>query len=91
MSFTENLPRPSLSEPLLSKYENANKIADVGGGNAKDVGTAKASTNAVDLSNKWSKQFKPGDATGFTPAAERFSTDVLKLNTTSYAASGRLP
>lgn len=86
------IERHSLTDGgIAGIYAKSPSIANVGGGSAKDVGTDKAATNFVDLTNKWSAQFKPGDAKGFTPAAEQFATNVLRLNTTSYAPSGRLP
>ena len=76
---------------LEGKYNAASSIANVGNGSAKDVGTSRAQTNFVDIPQKFSNQFQAKNPIGFTTVAEKYSTDVLKLNNTPYASSGRLP
>ena len=74
-------------EGIYNRYQD---LANVGGGSAKDVGTDRAQTNVVDITQKFSNQFRVKNPAGFTGVAENYSTDVLRLNTTKYAPSGRL-
>jgi len=74
-------------EGIYNRYQD---LANVGGGSAKDVGTDGAQTNVVDIPQKFSKQFQVNNPIGFTDFAKNYSTDVLRLNTTKYAPSGRL-
>ena len=85
----ETIQRTSLTTDLESRYKQTADLANVGGGNAKDVGTYKAATNMVDVENEFSNQFKINDPVGFTGAAGKYSTNVLKVNTNSYAPNGR--
>ena len=84
------IERKSLNVSLEERYKQANDLANVGGGSAKDVGTSRAATNVVDVPNKFSKQFQVKNPVGFTTAAEKYSTDVLKVPNTKYAPGGRL-
>lgn len=88
-SATTPIARPSLTEPLVDRYNKSVNLANVGGGSAKDVGTSRAQTNAVDGAQLFSNQFQVKQPAGFTAAAEKYSTDVLKVPTTKYAPSGR--
>ena len=87
---TTPIVRNSLTDTLLKRYESSPSIANVGGGSAKDVGTSRASVNAVDQSNQYSKQFQVKNPAGFTAAAEGYSTNVLKVPTVKYAPGGRI-
>lgn len=90
MADQNKIDRKSLNNGgLLGIYERSTNIANVGGGSAKDVGTSRAQTNAVDAAQKFSKQFQVKNPAGFTSAAENYSTDVLKLDTTKYSPGGR--
>jgi len=85
------IDRHSLTDGgLKGIYERYQDLANVGGGSAKDVGTGRAATNAVDVPNKFSKQFQVFNAAGLTATAEKYSTDVLKVPNTKYAPGGRL-
>jgi|LakMenEpi03Aug12_release.lakeMendotaPanAssembly.Ray.scaffolds.fasta_scaffold875600_2 hypothetical protein len=85
------IDRHSLTDGgLAGIYERYQDLANVGGGSAKDVGTSRAATNVVDIPNKFSKQFQAKNPVGFTVAAEKYSTDVLKVPNTKYAPGGRL-
>ena len=92
MADPTKVTRNSLTDGgLLGRYNNSKDIANVGGGSAKDVGTSRAQTNAVDVAQRFSNQFQVKNPVGLTSAAERYSTDVLKLDSTRYAPGGRLP
>lgn len=92
MADPTKVTRNSLTDGgLLGRYNNSKDIANVGGGSAKDVGTNRAQTNAVDIPQKFSNQFQAKNPVGFTTVAERYSTDVLRVDTTRYAPGGRIP
>ncbi len=90
--------RTSLTTDLKARYEQSGKnLANVGGGSAKDAG--KLATNLIDNTavgqgREWAqKQFGLKASTGVTSFTEnglQYSTNVLKVNTSKYAPSGRL-
>jgi len=91
MADQNKIDRKSLNNGgLLGIYERSTSIANVGGGSAKDVGTSRAQTNALDIGQKFSKQFQVKNPAGFTTSAENYSTDVLKVDTTKYSPGGRI-
>jgi len=55
----------------------------------KEVGTQGAATNFVDISNTFSDGFKVKDGNAFTDKAMNWAQTSMKLDTTSYAPSGR--
>jgi hypothetical protein len=86
-------------EGIYSRYQD---LANVGGGSAKDVGTDRASTDAINggpasqaATRDWAqKDFKikqPVRVTQFTDGGLNYSTNTLKLDNTKYAPGGRLP
>ena len=82
--------KPAVAKGADAASQKTADLANVGGGNAKDVGTYKAATNMVDVENEFSNQFKVNNPVGFTGAAGQYSTDVLKVNTKPYAPGGRI-
>lgn len=92
-----SIQRTSLTTNLETRYNQAKDLANVGGGSAKDAGTVATNVidnTAVGQGREWAqKQFavKQGTgATSFTQNGLQYSTNVLKVNTSKYAPSGRL-
>ena len=92
-----SIQRTSLSTDLVARYNQAADLANVGGGSAKDAGNI--ATNAIDNTavgqgREWAqKQFALKQGTGVTSFTEnglQYSTNILKVNTSKYAPSGRL-
>jgi hypothetical protein len=103
---TGKVERHSLTNGGLEGiYKEYKDLANVGGGNAKDVGTDKAATNAIngtanspigitgavinDIAQKNFKIKQPIKITQFTDAGLNY-IDTKGINTTKYAPSGRL-
>lgn len=92
------IDRHSLTDGgLKGIYNRYQDLANVGGGSAKDAG--KLATNLIDNTavgqgREWAqKQFGLKASTGvtsFTQNGLQYSTNVLKVNTSKYAPSGRL-
>lgn len=89
---TTPIVRTSLTEPLLARYNAVKDLADVGGGSAKDVGTAKADvvTPSDQTIQAGFTEFQKLQVTEFTSNALNYAA-TLGLKTTPYAPSGRLP
>lgn len=92
-----SIQRTSLTTNLEARYNQATDLANVGGGSAKDAGTL--ATNVIDNTaigqgREWAqKQFElkaTRGVTSFTENGLQYSTNVLKVNTSKYAPSGRL-
>ena len=66
------IQRTSLTTSIEERYNQSPSIANVGGGNAKDVG--KIGTNAMDQSYIFSNQFIAKNPVGFTKTAEDYSS-----------------
>jgi hypothetical protein len=96
----ETIQRTSLTTNLEARYAQSPDLANVGGGSAKDAGSPKF--KATDLINntaagqgrEWAqKEFTVNaikGTTDFTENGLQYSTDVLKVNTNSYAPGGRV-
>lgn len=76
------IERTSLKMDLEARYAKSD-------GQFKKAGTQAGATNFVDVANKFSDGFKIKDGAGFTPVAENYASNVLRLDTTQYAPSGR--
>ena len=95
------IDRHSLSDGgLQGIYDRYQDLANVGGGSAKDVGTDKASTDAInggpatqasirDWAQKDFKIKQPLLQTQFTDNGLNYATNTLKLNTTPYGSTFR--
>jgi len=77
--------RTSITEPLLARYAAASSIANVGGGSAKDVGTAKTAVVTPDDQRIQAgfTEFQPIQVTQFTEASLNYA-QTLGVNTTRY-------
>ena len=82
---------------LLGIYTTYQDLANVGGGSAKDVGTDRAVTDAINggpasqaATRDWAqKDFKikqPVKITQFTEGGLNYATNTLKLDTTRYGS-----
>ena len=82
---TTPIARPSLTEPLLARYAAATSIANVGGGSAKDVGTAKADVRNPNVQAIQSgfTEHQPVQVTQFTPTALDYAS-TIGVDTTKY-------
>ena len=92
-----SIQRTSLTTNLETRYNQAKDLANVGGGSAKDAGTVATNVidnTAVGQGREWAqKQFTlraNKGITSFTENGLQYSTNVLKVNTSKYAPSGRL-
>lgn len=98
----DKVERHSLTDGgLIGIYNEYNNLANVGGGSAKDVGTDRASSDAINGSpasqaatRDWAqKDFKIKQGmlqTQFTDNGLNYATNTLKIDTRPYAPSGRL-
>jgi hypothetical protein len=96
----ETIQRTSLSVNLETRYNDSKDLANVGGGSAKDAGSPKfkatdfVDNTAVGQGKEWAqKEFTVNavkGATDFTENGLQYSTNVLKVNTNSYAPGGRI-
>ena len=92
-----SIQRTSLITDLKTRYDQAKDLANVGGGSAKDTGNVATNVidnTAVGQGREWAqKEFRlkaNKGATSFTENGLQYSTNVLKVNTSKYAPSGRL-
>ena len=96
----ETIQRTSLTTNLEARYAQSPDLANVGGGSAKDAGSPKfKATDFVDNGavgqgrESVQKEFTVNaikGTTNFTETGLQYSTDVLKVNTNSYAPGGRV-
>ena len=95
----DKVERHSLTDGgLKGIYERYQSLANVGGGSAKDVGTGRAATDAINggpasqaSTRDWAqKDFKIKQGlqeTQFTTSGLNYATNTLKLDTTRYGPS----